>query len=146
VTFPSLPKHSNPRALVGDLRAAPDEVMRALAERGGVLGIPPPIIRPPGDAPYGAVAPEQLEQTLVRVRYAADVMGVDGVGIGTHFNQCGIALGGRGLAGCGIQRGGREQDMWRELPAGLARGAARLTAWSISIVRANGRTLCVNIP
>lgn len=61
--------------------------MRALAERGGVLGIPPPITRPPGDAPYQAVAPEQLEQTLVQVRYAVEVMGVEGVGIGTHFNS-----------------------------------------------------------
>lgn len=61
--------------------------MRALAERGGVLGIPPPIPRPPGDAPYRAVAPAQLEQTVAQIRYAADVMGVAGVGIGTHFNS-----------------------------------------------------------
>ena len=86
-TKPVVDSHSHPRALVDEPRAAPDEVRRALAERGGVLGIPPPIPRPPGDAPYRAVAPEQLEQTLVQVRYAADVMGVEGVGIGTHFNS-----------------------------------------------------------
>ena len=85
---PVVDSHSGPRALApDDLRAAPDEVMRALAKRGGILGIPPPITRPPGDAPYQAVEPQQLQQTLAQVRYAVDVMGADSVGIGTHFNS-----------------------------------------------------------
>ena len=36
-TKPVVDSHSGPRALVDEPRAAPDEVMRALAERGGVL-------------------------------------------------------------------------------------------------------------
>ncbi len=84
---PVVDSHSNPRALAPDDRAAPDEVMRALAKRGGILGIPPPITRPTGDAPYQAVEAAQLQQTVVQVQYAVDIMGVDGVGIGTHFNS-----------------------------------------------------------
>jgi len=84
---PVVDSHSNPRALAPDDRAAPDEVMRALAKRGGILGIPPPITRPKGDAPYQTVESAELQQTVVQVQYAVDIMGVDGVGIGTHFNS-----------------------------------------------------------
>ena len=84
---PVVDSHSGPRALADDNRAIPDEVMRALVQKGGILGIPPPITRPQGDAPYSGVDADQLEQTLVQIRYAVDLMGVEGVGIGTHFNS-----------------------------------------------------------
>ena len=103
---PVVDSHSNPRALAGDLRAAPDEVMRALAQRGGVLGIPPPISRPPGDAPYREIDLEQLQQTLQQIRYAVNVMGVDGVGIGTHFNSAVLPWVVEGLLDAGFA----EQD------------------------------------
>ena len=51
---PVIASHSNPRSLSGSLRDIPDEVMRALADAGGVLGIMPPISRPPGPPPTGA--------------------------------------------------------------------------------------------
>ena len=81
--------HSGPRALEEDPnpRSTSDEVMKALAEKGGLLGIMPPIGRPHGDAPYESVDDGEMEQTLKQVRYAVDLMGAAHVGIGTHFNS-----------------------------------------------------------
>ena len=79
--------HSNPRALENTLRNVPDEVMRALADKGGVLGIMPPIARPAGEHPYTAIPQAQMERTIAYIRYAVDRMGIEGVGIGTHFNS-----------------------------------------------------------
>jgi len=79
--------HSNPRALENTPRNVPDEVMRVLADRGGVLGIMPPIPRPAGEFPYTHVPRAQMDRTIAYVRYAVDRMGIEGVGIGTHFNS-----------------------------------------------------------
>jgi membrane dipeptidase len=87
---PVVATHSNPRALDPTPRNIPDNVMKALARRGGVLGIIPPIQRPPGERPLTRVPKEQLDRTLAFIRYAADIMGVDHVGIGTHFNTVAI--------------------------------------------------------
>ena len=84
---PVVDTHSNPRSLDPGDRSAPDDVMRALAQQGGMLGIVPTIGRPEGDAPYQSVDREGLEQTLKYVDYAVGLMGVDHVGIGTHFNS-----------------------------------------------------------
>ena len=86
-TVPVVDTHSGPRALSpGELRAIPDEVMKAMAAKGGLLGISPPISRPPGEAPYDTIDPSQTATTLKQLHYAVDVMGIDSVGIGTHFN------------------------------------------------------------
>ena len=84
---PVVDSHSNPRALENSPRNAPDKVMRALAAKGGVLGLSPPISRPAGDAPLQKVPKAEMELTLKTIRYAVNVMGIDGVGIGTHFNS-----------------------------------------------------------
>ncbi len=78
--------HSNPRALEDGLRSTPDEVMKAMAARGGLLGLCPAISRPQGDALMTQVNPAEIDKALTHIRYAVDVMGVDHVGIGTHFN------------------------------------------------------------
>ena len=83
---PVVDSHSNPRVLQDGLRHTPDHVMKAMAGRGGVLGIMPPISRPPGETPLQTVPEEEIRQTIELIRYAVDVMGIDGVGIGTHFN------------------------------------------------------------
>ena len=85
--FPVLDTHSAPRTLnPGELRAIPDEVMRAMAKRGGMLGISPPVSRPQGEAPYDSIDPEEMSRTLKQLHYATDVMGIEFVGIGTHFS------------------------------------------------------------
>lgn len=87
---PVVDSHSAPRALDDQPRGTTDEVMRALAARGGMLGIVPTISRPPGDAPIEQVAQEEIDETLAVVRYAVDVMGIEGVGLGTHFNTAAL--------------------------------------------------------
>lgn len=84
---PVIDSHSNPRALEESPRNTSDAVMKALAARGGMLGIAPSISRPPGERPYEGVPADQLEKTINYIRYAVEVMGVTGVGIGTHFNS-----------------------------------------------------------
>jgi membrane dipeptidase len=83
---PVVDSHSNPRVLEDSTRNISDQLMRALAAKGGLLGIMPPIVRPPGESPYESIPKEAIERSLTYIRYAVDVMGVDGVGIGTHFN------------------------------------------------------------
>ncbi|MBT4101090.1 MAG: hypothetical protein HOE86_25760, partial [Gemmatimonadetes bacterium] len=86
-TRPVVDTHSCPRALrPGELRAIPDEVMRAMSKQGGLLGISPPISRPTGEAPYDTIDPTQMAETLKQLHYAVDVMGIEAVGIGTHFS------------------------------------------------------------
>jgi membrane dipeptidase len=87
---PVVDSHSNPRALDDQPRNTSDQVMRALAEAGGVLGLMPPIQRPPGETPLVEVPEKELEATVRLVRYAVDVMGIEGVGIGTHFNSAAL--------------------------------------------------------
>jgi membrane dipeptidase len=82
---PVVASHSNPRALDGTMRNMPDAVMTTLARKGGVLGLMPPIARPPGEGPLARVPAAEIERSVAMIRYAVRVMGVDGVGIGTHF-------------------------------------------------------------
>ena len=84
--YPVVDSHSNPRSLEDGLRSTPDEVMKALAASGGILGLCPPISRLEGDAPLTRVSEEDIDKALTHIRYAVDVMGIDAVGIGTHFN------------------------------------------------------------
>jgi membrane dipeptidase len=83
---PVVASHSNPRVLDATPRNIPDDVMKALARRGGVLGLTPPIARPDGEKPLFRVPRVQLDAAVKIVRYAVDVMGAEHVGIGTHFN------------------------------------------------------------
>ena len=104
---PVIASHSNPRARSGSLRDIPDEVMRALAQAGGVLGIMPPISRPPGAPPTGAgpmceVARQEVEETVRLIRYAVEIMGIDGVGIGSHFNSAALPWVTYGLLNAGF--------------------------------------------
>ncbi|MBM3276739.1 MAG: membrane dipeptidase [Candidatus Handelsmanbacteria bacterium] len=84
---PVIDSHSNPQVLEPSPRNTSDAVMKALAARGGLLGIMPPISRPAGEQPYQGVPADQLARTIGYLRYAVDLMGVEGVGIGTHFNS-----------------------------------------------------------
>jgi membrane dipeptidase len=84
---PVIDSHSNPRALEESTRNTSDAVMKALADRGGMLGLVPAIARPEGERPYAGVAADQLAGVLRHIDYAVNLMGIEGVGIGTHFNS-----------------------------------------------------------
>jgi membrane dipeptidase len=109
--------HSNPRALEDTLRNVPDEVMRALADKGGVLGIMPPIARPTGEYPYTRVPRGQMERSTAFIRYAVDLMGIEGVGIGTHFNSAVLPWITEGLLDSGFS----EEDTARILGGNYVR-------------------------
>lgn len=84
---PVVDSHSNPRTLEDSLRNVPDAVMKALAAKGGVLGVTPPISRPAGETPLQNVSRTEMERTVNIIQYAVGVMGIDSVGVGTHFNS-----------------------------------------------------------
>ena len=85
-SVPVVDTHSNPRTLEDNTRNTTDEVMRKLSSNGGILGITPNIDRPPGEKPYEAIPNEQLEPIFKNINYSVNLMGIDSVGIGTHFN------------------------------------------------------------
>ena len=125
---PVVASHSNPRALDPSLRNVPDTVMKALARRGGMLGITPPISRPPAERPLERVPKTQIDATVKIIRYAVNVMGADAVGIGTHFNSTAIPWVTDGLLNAGFSdldvakvMGGNYLRVLRQvLPAGGA--------------------------
>ena len=73
--------HGNIRALTPHARNAPDDVLRALSDRGGVIGIT-------AYAPFCEKAGKgrpTLNDMIDHVAYVADRFGVDHVGIGSDF-------------------------------------------------------------
>lgn len=74
---PVLITHSNCRALVHHARCKPDSVIRAVARRGGVMGITvvPAFVRQPG--------PASLANVLDHFDHVARLVGVEHVGIGS---------------------------------------------------------------
>ncbi|HXX39309.1 MAG TPA: membrane dipeptidase [bacterium] len=74
--------HANPSAIVPNPRNKPDDVLCALAQRGGMLGLCP--WSPINAAPEGGRP--TLDDWLSMIDYAVDLMGVDHVGIGTDHS------------------------------------------------------------
>jgi membrane dipeptidase len=76
---PVLVTHANPAAQCPSGRNKPDAVLRALAARGGVIGLTafsPLAVRPNGGAP-------RLDDFLDLIDYTVDLIGIDHVGIGS---------------------------------------------------------------
>jgi len=78
---PVIASHANPRGMVDHIRCKTDEQIRALAEKGGVIGL----------VPYRMVCitkkgvPPTLKDFLDIVDYTVRVAGIDHVGIGTDL-------------------------------------------------------------
>lgn len=73
--------HANVRALRQHPRNAPDDVLAALAARGGVIGIT-------AYAPFNEKTPGQrptLDDMVDHIAYVADRYGIDHVGLGSDF-------------------------------------------------------------
>ena len=73
--------HANPHSLCGHPRNKPDEAIKALATKGGVIGatIFPPFLPRGNDS--------TLEDFVTVVDYLADMIGIDHVAVGTDFTQ-----------------------------------------------------------
>ena len=93
---PILASHVGTRTLTPTSRMFPDDVLVALAERGGVLGI---------EAPPNSTVTEKnpihgLESFMEHVEYCIDLMGVEYVGVGSdsyYFDHVGEYLEGQKL-------------------------------------------------
>jgi membrane dipeptidase len=80
-TRPCTISHANAFGLRDNPRNVPDEVLRALAARGGVLGVT-------AYAPFCETAPgvrPKLDDLVSHIEYVADLVGIDHVGIGSDF-------------------------------------------------------------
>src|SRR5262249_18274057 len=80
-TRPCIISHANARALRDNPRNVPDEVLRVLAGRGGVLGVS-------AYAPFCETRPgvrPGLDDLVAHIQHVGDVIGMDHVGIGTDF-------------------------------------------------------------
>lgn len=80
-TRPCIISHANVRALVDHPRNATDDMLRALAARGGVIGI---TAYAPFCQPRSGSRPT-IKDVVDHVVYVADLVGIDHVGIGTDF-------------------------------------------------------------
>ena len=75
--------HANSASLTPTPRNKPDEILRALAERGGVAGAcvwSPLVARPNAGRP-------KLQEFLDSLQYAVDLMGIEHVGLGTDHGE-----------------------------------------------------------
>jgi membrane dipeptidase len=75
---PVIFSHSNPRALRDHPRNIPDDLMRACAERGGVIGIN-------GIGIFLGDNDASVENFVRHVLYTIDLVGIEHVGIGLDF-------------------------------------------------------------
>ena len=86
---PVLVTHSNCRALVpNSVRCKPDEAIRRMAAKGGVLGIT--LVR----SFVRANGPATMEHVLQHIDHVVSVAGVDHVGLGTDVDLVGRDRGG----------------------------------------------------
>jgi len=93
---PILASHVGTRTLTPTSRMFPDDVLVALAERGGVLGIE----APPNSTVTGKNPIHGLESFMEHVEYCIDLMGVEYVGVGSdsyYFDHVGEYLEGQKL-------------------------------------------------
>lgn len=84
-SVPCIVSHANVRGLVDHPRNATDRALKALAKTGGVIGITAyaPFIRPRKKGDKGRPT---VDNVVDHVVYAADLVGIDHVGIGSdHF-------------------------------------------------------------
>lgn len=80
---PVLLSHSSPYELVKTPRNAPDDLMKAVAERDGVMGIP--VYAPMLDANNGKFP--DIETILDHIEYAVEKIGVDHVAMGSDHSE-----------------------------------------------------------
>ena len=91
---PIIASHTAARAISGHARALPDDVLRAIAERGGYVGVVllPAFLLPPGGDGRAArigkpVGWSTLDTVVDHVEHMINVMGADHVGIGTDWGK-----------------------------------------------------------
>ncbi|MCI2423308.1 dipeptidase [Saccharopolyspora sp. K220] len=77
-TAPVVISHAGARSLWPSARMKPDDVLRAVADTGGVIGIE----AAPGSTRVSADTTHDLDAVMAHVEYVAELVGVDHVGLG----------------------------------------------------------------
>lgn len=109
---PIIVSHANARGLTDNPRNVTDAVLRALAARGGVIGITfysPFCQRPDGGHPT-------IEDVVDHIAYVADLVGIDHVGIGSdHFEaESEVRYAAFGTQFAGTQRGFTRETVYAQ--------------------------------
>jgi membrane dipeptidase len=91
---PVIASHTAARAISGHARAFPDEVLKAIADRGGYIGVlmlPAFIVTSRGDARAAAAGKPAgwatLDMVVDHIEHIIDVAGPDHVGVGTDWGK-----------------------------------------------------------
>lgn len=83
---PFVASHSNARAICGHTRNLTDEMIRGLAEKGGVMGMNycPSFLRDPEK--WGSPKEVSIDDIIRHIRHIVNVGGIDCVGLGSDFD------------------------------------------------------------
>lgn len=89
---PFVASHSDARAVCGHARNLTDEMIRGIAEKGGVIGINycPSFLR--DQAAWGSPDKVSLDDVVLHIRHLIKVGGIDCVGLGSDFDGTSISF------------------------------------------------------
>ncbi len=106
--------HSGARALFGERKLKPDDLLKAVADTGGVIGVEA--------SPHTTITPSHprhdIESVMEHVEYCIDVMGIDHVGFGLD-TLFGDHVGLHRLYGGFMDSGEDPEHEWVEYVEGL---------------------------
>ena len=89
---PFVASHSNARALCGHVRNLTDEMIRGIAQKGGVIGMnfAPAFLRDEKD--WGSPKAVSVEDVVRHIRHMIQVGGMECVGLGSDLDGCKISF------------------------------------------------------
>lgn len=89
---PFVASHSNARAICGHVRNLTDEMIRGIAQKGGVIGMnfAPAFLRE--EASWGSPKAVSVTDVVRHIRHMIQIGGIDCVGLGSDLDGCRISF------------------------------------------------------